>query len=413
MIVAGATPSCAAGQPVTLGKADRAAAIDAIVRGITANYVFADLRAPLVARLRTAAKRHRYDTADPAEFAERVTADLATVSRDGHLYLRNDPARYAAALAPPTSDTGLAAFARTQAIREHHGLTEQAILPGNIRYLKITGFKWVPDGSTARAYDQAATFLADGDAIILDLRGNGGGESDAADTCLDIIVRRLGGTRPFYILVDGLVGSAAEAVAYSAKLEKRAIIVGTRTFGAANNNRLLPIAPSFILSVSYNRPIHPISGTNWEGVGVTPDLVSEPRLASEVAQQAALKRLAAAPGVPFDRLAQYRWRSSLLNARIDPPVVTDAALRGHAGRYGPIEIRYAEGRLKLYREDRPRWPQGAILTPLTGDGRFALEGVDVLRARLFGNTLEIYRPDSGQPDVFKRQVTIMQAESSS
>jgi Peptidase family S41 len=102
------------------------------------------------------------------------------VAHDGHLYLTNDPAQYAAMLAPPASSDGVGALHHEAAVRDHSGLTKLEILPGDIRYLRLEHFQWIPD-STSVAYDDAARFLRDGDAVIIDLRGNGGGSSDAAD----------------------------------------------------------------------------------------------------------------------------------------------------------------------------------------------------------------------------------------
>ena len=52
------------------------------------------------------------------------------------------------------------------------------VLDGNVRYLRIRSFHWQPD-ATGAAYDSAMRFLRDGDAVIVDLRGNGGGSTSA------------------------------------------------------------------------------------------------------------------------------------------------------------------------------------------------------------------------------------------
>jgi len=394
-----------------LTEGQRADAVREIETVIRQYYVFADLREPIVKRLETARTAGRYDVNDPVLFARRVSEDLKAVSDDGHLYLRYDPAEFVAANAPSDGEADLAALRRERAIRTHYGLTRMAILAGNIRYLKITGFQWVPDGSTAHAYDEAAAFLADGDAVIVDLRGNGGGESDAADYFLDQIVRRGAAPnsiadpakhKPFYILTDGFVGSAAEAVSYSAKLEKRATIVGATSYGAANNNRRFPVAPGFILSVSYHRPINPISGTNWEGVGVSPEIATDPLLACYAAQIDAIDRLVASPRITDEQKSEYRWLKPKLVARLHPVKVPDEQLTGYAGHYGAIELRLEGDGLHLYRPDRPHWPQGVLLMPIAKDGTFALRGTDDIRVRLTGTALELLRPGENAPELFRR-----------
>jgi hypothetical protein len=71
---------------------------------------------------------------------------------------------------------------------------------------------------------------------------------------------------------SSLGGIVSIPIAYGAQQEKTALVVGASTYGAANNNKKFPIAPEFVLSVSYNRPINPISRTNWKGTGVKPDI---------------------------------------------------------------------------------------------------------------------------------------------
>jgi hypothetical protein len=57
----------------------------------------------------------------------------------------------AAATAAPASNQGSEELERRQALRDHYGLAELKILPGNIRYPRITGFEWVVATAAARA----------------------------------------------------------------------------------------------------------------------------------------------------------------------------------------------------------------------------------------------------------------------
>src|ERR1700678_1380995 len=279
----------AAGAPaqtaVVLTPTSQRAALAAIERAIRTTYVFPELRAPLVAKLEAQEKAGRYDTSDPNVFAQRVTDDMSSVAHDGHLYMDYDPVEYAALMAPPGSDAGMEAYYGAIAIRQNSGLTE----------LKIIHVEWTRN-LTPTSYDDAGRVLKNADAIIIDLRGNGGGDSDAADYFGKALIESNKG-KPIYILVDGHVASAAEAVAYGAQAAKRATVVGSATYGAANNNKKFPIAPAFVLSVSYNRPINPITKTNWEGAGVIPDIPVAGSVALEVAELNALDTLSVASGV--------------------------------------------------------------------------------------------------------------------
>lgn len=387
-------------------RRDRAASVAAVQAAVMEHYVFVDLRRPVVEALSKGLAECRYDVADPADFAALVTEDLRRVSGDGHLYLTLDQEQYAALLAPPESDEGVTALRQARAVRAHHGLVEMRVVGENVRYLRIAAFMWAPDGSTVEAYDAARAFLAEGDAVIVDLRGNGGGESDAADYFLANILSLGadgpdGPAKPFYILTDGDVGSAAEAVTYDGQLRGVAVVVGARTYGAANNNRRFPIAPGFVLSVSYHRPIHPLSGTNWEGVGVAPDLEAPPEQALDVAELAATTLLMDRAPEDSPLRSVYSWRADALRARITPPELPQGAVQDLVGSFGPIEIRKVEGALTLHRADRPRWPQGAVLTPMSDAGLFAVEGTETIRLQITPEALRILRPNA-PAEVFQR-----------
>jgi hypothetical protein len=410
-----------------ISPADRDSAIDAIAAAIRQSYVFPDERAGIIQRLERARSDGRYRTDDPALLAQRVTDDLQAASDDGHLYLQYDPAQYAAASRATTAGAqgeDLEAYWRRLAIRDHHGLTEMRVLPGNIRYLRISGFHWVRD-ETGAAYDGAMRFMREGDAIIIDLRGNGGGSHAAvkylvshflgADTLEMTFLQgtetpvqsrtlehlpagRLTG-KPLYVLIDGGAGSAAEAFAYDVQQFKLGELVGARTAGAANNNKLVPIAPYFMLSVSYGRPVHPVSGTNWERSGIEPSVPAAAAQAMEVAETLALSRLAWSPGASPEARAEYAWARVEVEARHHPVAIASVRLKALAGRYGELEVAFRDRALWLERENRP--PRR--LSPLTSEGLFAVEGSTTLRVRFTPKGLEMLRRGDPNPSSFGRE----------
>lgn len=415
-----------------LSPAERDAALTAIAATIRESYVFPEKRAAIIAALEKARKAGRYDVDDAGVLAERLTEDLRTSSGDHHMYVLYDPAKYAAArrdlAAGGRSGSGAvganeAAYERQRAIRDHHGLVEQKILPGNIRYLKISQFWWVAD-ETGLVQDEAMRFLKDGDAVIIDLRGNPGGSHPAvrymishfmdgdvlemtflegskppvqSRTLEHLPAGRLKG-KPLYVLIDGNVGSAAEAFAYDVQQFKLGELVGARTGGAANNNEFIPVAPAFMLSVSFGRPVHAVSGTNWDGVGVQPSVEAPPAQALDVAQGLALDRLAKAPGVGPEMLADYDWARTDVAARLKPVILPPGRLEALAGRYGEVEVVLRDGALWMIRSGRP----DRRLTPLTAEGLFAVEGSDRLRARFTPDRLETLWRGDPEPRVYPR-----------
>jgi hypothetical protein len=407
----------------TLSAAERDAAVKAIISAFEQQYVFPEMRPRIVERLKAAQRSGQYSVEDPVVFAERITKDLRDVTRDKHLSLTVDPAGYTAALVGDEGDAGQLALWRRQAIRNHHGLTETKVLAGNVRYLRINGFEWADDES-GRAYDAAMKFLKEGDAAIIDVRGNGGGSHSAVRYLVSHFMRsdvlemtflegseapvqsrtldhlpagRLNGI-PLYVLIDGGSVSAAEAFAYDVRQFKLGELVGATTIGAANNNKMLPIAPQFLLSISYGRPVHPISKTNWEGVGVAPTVEAPPTQALEIAHLLALKQLSEKADASEQNRAEYAWAQIAAQAKLHPVSFTPAQLQSLAGSYGATKVEFRDGELWLSRPNRPVMR----LLPLTGDALFAVERNDTFRVKLTGPTLEILRVGEPTPRVFPR-----------
>lgn len=410
-----------------LTAAQRTAAVAAIIGAVESRYVFPDRVPAIRDRLTEGLAAGRYETADPGAFAERITTDLRASSGDGHMYLNNAPAQYAAAL---TSDgdtldnPALQAIWAEAARRNNHGLTEMRILPGNVRYLRISGFEWVND-RTGSVYDDAMRFLREGDAVIIDLRGNGGGSHAGvryllshfmAGDQLDITFLEAGKDpiqsrtlehvpagrvigKPLYVLISPQVGSAAEAFAYDVQQFHLGTLVGGTTAGAANNNTFIPIAPGFMLSVSYGRPVHPVSGGNWEGTGVSPDVAVDPATALDTAVSLALTGLMARTDAdPVDR-AGWQWAQTGAEARLHPVTVEAARLELLAGTYGGRTILFEDGGLVWRRMNG----QKVKLVPMTADGLFSAEGYDDrLRMRLTGDALEMQWIDDPAPSRFSR-----------
>ena len=417
----------APGASARISAAERIAVMAAIAAAYQASYVFPEKVAAIVARLNESLQAGEYDLDEPGAFAGRVTQDLRDASGDGHAYMLYDPAQYAAAIASktnaPAGDRGdLAAYEQRIASRDHHGLTELRRLPGNIRYLRITGFEWVAD-ETGAAYDDGMRFLKGGDAVIVDLRGNGGGSHAAvrylvshfldgdtlemtflegsrtpeqSRTLEYLPAGRLKG-KPLYVLIDNYVGSAAEAFAYDVQQFHLGELVGATTAGAANNNKFVPVAPGFMLSVPVGRPVHPVSNANWEGVGVAPTIATNSEQALDVAQSVALARLAATPDARPEDLADWAWARGAIEARLHPVSLSVEQLKSLEGRYGKYEVVRRDTSLWLI------WPGYADLrlSPMTADGLFATT-LGTLRLRLSGDHLEVIWANAPAPRVVAR-----------
>jgi C-terminal processing protease CtpA/Prc len=66
--------------------------------------------------------------------------------------------------------------------------------------------------------------------------------------------------------------SAAEALAYDLQALKRATIVGEPSGGGAHPFQYRRIHPNYVLWSVTQKSINPITQSNWQGVGVQPDV---------------------------------------------------------------------------------------------------------------------------------------------
>lgn len=297
--------------PLGAGAARAVAESAAVV--LDRHYVDPTVAAGYARTLRLHLTGGRYDTvATTHALARLLTADLNALQRDGHLQVL--PVRERSAAERPDSAT-LASRAR----RWNGGVVRVEQLAGNIGYLKLDGFAHPEYG--ARAADAAFAFLQDTDALIIDLRENTGGEPrmvahlvtrllpvDRVEL-LNTIWKRGDSVPRQYWTVDGLAGprylkpvyllmaartvSAPEELAYDLRVLKRATIVGERSGGGANPGHVVAIGHGLGVFVSNERAVNPVTGTNWEGVGIAPDVAVPAADALTTAHRLALESVLA------------------------------------------------------------------------------------------------------------------------
>lgn len=250
--------------------------IDSVIDVLTTVYVFPDVAEKVAEVLR----RNNYDhLVDDVEFAGAVTADLQSVNGDKHLRLLYELPQ------PP-------------AVTDHHGFDKVEILDGNIGCVECVRLR-----DPARYGDFAAaamTLVADTDALIIDLRRNlGGYPGMVAMVCAylfdeskhvndiymrveDVTVqywtpahvpgRRFGGSKPIWVLTSSTTFSGGEELAYDLQQLGRATVVGETTRGGANPGGRHPVGEHLFATIPEGRAVNPVSGLNWEGVGVVPDI---------------------------------------------------------------------------------------------------------------------------------------------
>jgi hypothetical protein len=310
-----AIPTDAKEEEVKLDAAERERIVDAASSKLNEYYVYAETAKKMTAALKKHVKDGDYNEITEGDvFASRLTTDLQAVSHDKHLRVNYSPFKLPPSHHGPTPEED--ARFRKDMERLNCGFDKVEILPNNIGYVKFDMFA-APDvcGSTVTA---AMNLVAHTDAIIFDLRENGGGDplmvaflatylfNDV--THLSDIYERKGnkttqywtlpkipGTRspktPAYVLTSKFTFSGAEDFTYNLKELKRVTVVGETTGGGAHPVSGHWLDDHFSIGVPYARDMNPITKTNWEGTGVAPDVSVKASEALETAEKLAAAKI--------------------------------------------------------------------------------------------------------------------------
>lgn len=321
------------------------------------------------------------DIGDPFALAASISSVIEPF--DGHFRVNWAPTDTA-----PTADArGRQLYDFGEQIRRSgYGFRQVSILPGNIGYVDMTNFANIdfddPADPARRAVDAALALVADADAIIIDLRDNGGGAPSMVGYLTSAFTppgaeiynqfQYRGGEAseapaiyhpsprldvPLFVLTSGRTGSAGEAFPYTVQAAGRATVVGERTYGAANPGGELDAGHGFTVFVAGGSPRNPITGSNWEREGVQPDIAVDAADALAEAQRIALRALSAS-GNPAYR-NDVTWALSALSDRPAPAIEPSR----YIGSYEGYTIASEDGALVLSQGRRPR----VRLVPLGND----------------------------------------------
>jgi retinol-binding protein 3 len=286
--------------------------------------------------------------------------------------------------------------------RQNYGFEKIERLPGNIGYLDLRGF-FPPDegGATAVA---AMNVLSNSDAVIVDLRQNGGGDPsmiqlittyffDEPTHLNDLHWRTTSGERvdqfwtlphvsgrrmpkvPLFVLTSKFTFSGGEEFANNLRALKRATLIGETTGGGANPGERFPLPAGFGVFIPGGRAVNPIDNSNWEGKGVEPHVKVKADDALATAKVAALEAIAGSAADPDAKL-QAEWALEAARADLHPVQLAPGQLAAYAGTFGERRVTVEAGALFYQREGRSK----LRLTPMT-DSLFTVESVPYFRLR--------------------------------
>lgn len=340
-----------AAEATTLTAADRTAIVQTLATKINANYI-----EPAVAErvagaiVRKNAEDGYASAASPQAFTDALAKDLRAFSGDLHFGARIDER-----FRDLSGDTDLPSRAqmdeaRDQTERWGYGIEKIERLPGNVGYIELRGFGMTT--FVGSAYTAAMSLMAGTDALILDLRRNGGGSPtsvaylmshffplgdqrhlidiyDRPDNTtqqiwtVPTVVQRY--DKPVYVLTSARTFSGGEDCAYDFQVQKRGTLVGETTGGGSNPVRPFSVGHGIVVSIPSSRTTNFVTKTNWEHVGVKPDIAVPAAQALQTAHAAILRKQVASAKDDNDRTKLQRLLALVERGETEKPVYT---LRG-------------------------------------------------------------------------------------
>jgi retinol-binding protein 3 len=376
------------------------------------NYIFPKVIASMEPVLRKNYSEGKYANESTTElFLKHLDTDLEGLSGDPHIDVFFDPVRVQQ-IRKEEKDTSSKrkytdAFLQ-RAQYENFRMRKVERLDGNIGYLNFLSF--VDTALSKRTMQAAMDFLTNSNALIIDLRQNGGGDAAAVSFLLsyflpdstlimearnrdneikktftgnDAAINKIKDEVPVYVLTGRRTSSAAEAFAYTLQSYKRAMIIGDTTHGEANPGYLFAVNDEMYMMIPVFENINPVTKTNWQGRGVYPDVVINTEKSLTMAYAKACDSLTKTIA-SNEMKAMYRWMADGMFGELQPLSVNENELKAFAGNYADNRhIVFENGALYYYRGENP-----AMKKKLTAISKelFAVEGLSYFRIRFTKNS---------------------------
>lgn len=283
------------GQPID--HKNKQAAIEQLNQMMIDYYVFPDVAEKTASHLNAQLENGHFDQSkNYGDFADQLTEAVQSINKDKHMRIwPNEP--FSAPDDSPERVIEEMLFARKRNRNRNDGFYAVEMLEGNVGYLDLRGFSG--SDRARRLTDSYMEILSQSDAIIIDLRKNGGGDPDLVqylcsyffdkkihlntlyyrhnDQTIDFwVLDEVNGEKmpdiPLFVITSNRTFSGAEEFAYNMQTQKRATLIGETSGGGANPGGSRPIHDSLSVFIPTGRAINPITKTNWEGVGVIPEI---------------------------------------------------------------------------------------------------------------------------------------------
>ena len=345
-------------------KNDKTVITDKAIFLLHENYVFPERVEVIEKYIKEKIKNGGYDSLTRLEdFLESLNNDFEEKGKDHHLDISYGPARVKQIIADNKNKSEGKEEKTTgewlQIIQyENFRLRKVERLDGNIGYFNFLNF--TPLALSKQSIAAAMNFLLYSNALIIDLRENGGGYAETMNfilsyflpsnspvselryrnenklvktfTVKDKMINKIPNSIPIYILVSKRTSSAAEAFAYTLQQYKRATIIGEQTKGEGNPGNLFVINDSLYIMIPTTEAINAVSKKSIDGIGVIPDIRIEKTNAFTKALIEANSFLAAKTNNRLLKLL-YQWQIPFLENELNPHQLAENIITNIVGEY--------------------------------------------------------------------------------
>jgi len=397
------------------------------------NYVFPEKAKSMKAMLLENLGKGSYYNLTLESFATTVYKDLQAISPDRHMRVDVFPEN-------PQINAGGRQDGRNSKPKKINPFKKIEFLQGNIAWVVLDNF---PNPALCDEYVVSVmNSIASANAVIFDLRNNGGGSPLLVQLILSYLLEekklyhtvynRIKNTTteyrtykinsgfesesgtgadnkegkikgkvditglqniPVYVLTAKRTFSAAEEFAYDIQSIKRGKIVGRATGGGAHQMNGFGVYERIGMLIPYSRPINPFTGTDWEGTGVKPDIEVNAVDALHTAHIDALKTLQQAAASELDKL-DYEWSIKLAAYYYkNPTPLTETEMLNIAGNYGKDTRIFIDGGDLVAEVD------------LGSLRRFKMQRLDELVFKVDENTIVILSKDASGKIISAEAVT--------
>jgi hypothetical protein len=398
---------------VNLNELNKKEIIDSLTKKLEEFYIRPNSIGYIKKELNENYKKGIYrNISNPNQFASKLTTDLIEISKDLHFSVMYDQqwVNDQQKSKDPEMQKRIKAQELLEAKKNNFGFRQARILEGNIGYLEFSYFQDPAEGSETAA--SLMQFLSNTDALIIDLRKNNGGAMEMAQFISSYffsnkelplykyyyydsgrkrvdremwLLPSVPGKRlddiDIYILTSGATFSAAEWMSYSLQNLKRVTIVGEQTAGGAHPVDRKILTQGFSINIPFGEVKDPITKLDFEGHGVTPDVLCKSEDALNMAHLLSLQNLSLKKK---DSSININWIIPVIKNRQIPASIDSTVLKSYQGKYGKSELKYDNNNLYY------KWNNAVsfLLTPLQQD-LFLLDGIDDFRIKIISENNSI------------------------